>query len=150
MRKPIINRTSVGIYCKCRARFKAKKEFEQLVKDIIDLSIEESPRHRKIIHKRHLYRAVVKKADSLRDYANAVKDSENETEINAETLIDDFRLLVIFMNTLISDAKSEDRGFTEELLKDYLKVSTEDFEKELIQFINQFKNKSDTSLNSVS
>ena len=147
--KPIINERSIGAYCRLRARFRAKKEIEQLVKDIIDLSIEESSRHRKIIHKRHLYRAVVKKADSLRDYANAVKDSEKETEINAETLIDDFRLLVIFMNTLIADAKSEDRGFTEELLKDYLKVSTEDFEKELIKFINQFKNKSDTPLNSV-
>jgi len=147
MRKPIINRTSTGIYCRLRARFKAQKEFEELAKDILELCIEEAPAHRRIVKKKHLYKALVRKADSLRDYVGAIRASEKETEITAEELIEDFGLLVISMNTLIADAKSEERMFTEEALKDYLKLYAEDFKKELIKFINQFKGKSDTSLN---
>ena len=147
MKKPITNGRSIGAYCRLRARFRAKKEFEQLTKDIIDLSIEESPRQRKIIRKRHLYRALVKKADSLRDYVNAIKESDKETEITAETLLEDFGLCAKAMNISIEMSREEHSIYSEEDLKYWQNYFVKDFEKELIQFINQFKNKSDTPLN---
>lgn len=147
MTKPIINSRSVRFYCRYRARFKAKKEFEQLAKDIIDLCIEETPKQRKIIKKKQLYGALIKKADSLRDYVNAIRESNKEIEISAETLLENFRLLVLLMNSLIADAKKDTAIFTEDVLKGYLSSDVKDFEKELITFINQFKDKSSTSLN---